>query len=493
MEKSIKIYPQDLVAVAITELNKGDRITVSGKELLIQEKIPSGHKIALQEMNEGEKVIKYGFPIGIATKTIFPGSWVHTHNLKTLLAEKPIYTYTPDPVPVVSSRKGSFYGFERENGKVGIRNFIWIIPTVGCVNAVAKAIAHKAKTLLAGSVENIIAFSHPYGCSQMGEDQENTRKILGKLTEHPNAAGVLLVGLGCENSGVHEIQKYIKYPNSKRIEYMVAQEHEDEIQVGLEKVGKLIEQASSDQRTEQDLSKLIVGLKCGGSDGFSGITANPVIGKFSDVLLSYGGSSILTEVPEMFGAETILMDRARDEEAFGKIVKLIEDFKYYYESHNLPIYENPSPGNKAGGISTLEDKSLGCTQKAGTGVVEDVLSYGEGLESKGLNLLSSPGNDLVASTALAASGAQLVLFSTGRGTPFASPVPTVKISSNSFLAEKKKNWIDFDAGKVLTGKTISDTGEELFEKVLDYAQGEYTKSEKDDYHDMAIFRTGVTL
>jgi len=387
----------------------------------------------------------------------------------------------------------TFRGYRRPNGKVGIRNEIWIIPTVGCVNNVATAIERKAQKYVQGSVEGIFAFPHPYGCSQMGDDQENTRKILSDLINHPNAGGVLVLGLGCENSNIDVLKNYIGDYDPKRVRFLVAQESEDEIADALNILEDLSAYVGSFEREDIDCSELVIGMKCGGSDGLSGITANPVVGAFSDLLISKGGSTVLTEVPEMFGAETQLMNRCEDEVLFEKTVDLINNFKQYFQSHNQTIYENPSPGNKKGGISTLEDKSLGCTQKSGSAPVMDVLSYAEQVKTKGLNLLSAPGNDLVASTALAASGAHIVLFTTGRGTPFACPVPTMKISTNSSLNNRKQNWIDFNCGTLVEGDTLPELAEKLFDEVIAVASGKEVKSEIAGFHDMAIFKQGVTL
>ena len=387
----------------------------------------------------------------------------------------------------------TFKGYRRKNGDVGIRNEIWIIPTVGCVNNVATAIERKAQKYVQGSVEGIFAFPHPYGCSQMGDDQEHTRTILADLINHPNAGGVLVLGLGCENSNIDVLKPYIGDYDEKRVKFLVCQEVEDEMEKGGELLEELIDYAAAFEREPISVSKLIIGMKCGGSDGFSGITANPLVGRFSDLLISKKGTTILTEVPEMFGAETILMNRCENEQLFDKTVELINDFKQYFKDNHQTIYENPSPGNKKGGISTLEDKSLGCTQKSGNAPVKGVLAYGEPVVAPGLNLLSAPGNDLVAATALAASGAHIVLFTTGRGTPFASPVPTVKISSNSSLAGRKKNWIDFNAGVLVEDQELDETAQKLFDYVVEVASGKKVCSEEAGFHDMAIFKQGVTL
>ena len=391
------------------------------------------------------------------------------------------------------SEKRTFMGYRRKNGKVGVRNEIWIIPTVGCMNNVATSIERQAQKYVKGNVEAICTFTHPYGCSQMGDDQENTRTILADLIQHPNAGGVLVLGLGCENSNIDVLKNYLKDYDTDRVKFLVAQEHEDEIQDSLDIIADLADIVSQDKREEIDASELIIGMKCGGSDGLSGISANPTVGGFSDLLISKGGTTILTEVPEMFGAETILMDRCENKELFNETVNLINNFKEYFKSHHQTIYENPSPGNKKGGISTLEDKSLGCTQKSGKAPVVGVLQYGQCVKNKGLNLLSAPGNDLVAATALAASGAHIVLFTTGRGTPFASPVPTVKISSNSKLYANKKNWIDFNCGELVEGVSLDTLSNDLFEYVLSVASGKKVKSEEAGFHDMAIFKQGVTL
>ena len=416
------------------------------------------------------------------------------HNMKTGLGDLLTYTYEPKQAePLISQETHYFQGFRRMDGKAGVRNEVWIIPTVGCVNNVASAIERRAQEFLKGSVDAIAAFPHPYGCSQMGDDQEHTRVILSDLVNHPNAGGVLVLGLGCENSNIDVLKSYIGDYDGNRVKFLVCQECEDEIARGVELVKELIDFAAPMERVPVSASRLIVGLKCGGSDGFSGITANPLVGKFSDLLIGAGGTTILTEVPEMFGAETLLMNRCESEELFDDTVALINDFKNYFKSHNQTIYENPSPGNKKGGISTLEDKSLGCTQKSGSAPVRGVLDYGERVMRPGLNLLAAPGNDLVAATALAASGAHIVLFTTGRGTPFASPVPTLKISSNSSLAERKAGWIDFNAGVLVEGVTMEETAKGLFDLVIETASGRKVCSEEAGFHDMAIFKQGVTL
>ena len=453
MKEFIKIHQNDNVAVALTPLSANRTLDVDGTEVTLREDIPQGHKFALTDIPADAQVIKYGCPIGIAKENISCGSWIHTHNIRTGLGDLLTYTYDRSVTELTPTAPRTFRGYRRPNGKVGIRNEIWIIPTVGCVNNVATAIERKAQKYVQGSVEGIFAFPHPYGCSQMGDDQENTRKILSDLINHPNAGGVLVLGLGCENSNIDVLKNYIGGYNPKRVRFLVAQESEDEIADALNIL--------------EDLSAYV--------------------GSFER------GSTVLTEVPEMFGAETQLMNRCEDEVLFEKTVDLINNFKQYFQSHNQTIYENPSPGNKKGGISTLEDKSLGCTQKSGSAPVMDVLSYAEQVKTKGLNLLSAPGNDLVASTALAASGAHIVLFTTGRGTPFACPVPTMKISTNSSLNNRKQNWIDFNCGTLVEGDTLPELAEKLFDEVIAVASGKEVKSEIAGFHDMAIFKQGVTL
>lgn len=493
MQKYIKIHPSDKVAVALYPLDAGTVVSIDGQEVTLLNDIPQGHKFALVDLAANEPVIKYGYPIGITKEPVKAGAWIHVHNMKTALGDLLTYTYDKQDAAIAPTEERFFQGYRRENGKVGVRNEIWIIPTVGCVNNVATAIEKKAQTLIRGSIEAIAAFPHPYGCSQMGDDQDNTRQVLADLINHPNAGGVLVLGLGCENSNIDELKKYIGPYNEKRVKFLVSQESDDEISDALTLISELADYAGAMKREPISCSELIIGMKCGGSDGLSGITANPTVGAFSDLLISKGGTTILTEVPEMFGAETLLMNRCENEELFEQTVSLINDFKNYFTSHNQTIYENPSPGNKKGGISTLEDKSMGCTQKSGSAPVRGVLSYGEPVKEKGLNLLSAPGNDLVASTALAASGAHIVLFTTGRGTPFASPVPTIKISSNSALYNKKGNWIDFNCGTLVEGTTLKDLSNQLFDYVVAVASGEEVKSEKAGFHDMAIFKQGVTL
>ncbi|MBQ9251156.1 MAG: altronate dehydratase [Clostridia bacterium] len=495
MPSFLRIHPTDNVAVALEPLAAGTVLTLPEAAVTVQEEIPAGHKIALQDIAEGENIIKYGFPIGHATKAIPQGSHVHIQNLKTNLSETLSYTWQPAPeaaLPQVSER--SFLGYPRKDDRVGIRNELWILPTVGCVNDIAKALEREFQSLVGPGIDHVYAFPHPYGCSQMGDDQENTRQILADLCTHPNVGGVLLMGLGCENSSISEIQKHFPADaDESRMRFLICQQEEDEYEAARKLILELAEQMKAEIRVPCPASKLVVGLKCGGSDGFSGITANPVIGGLSDRMAALGGSTILTEVPEMFGAETILMSRCPTEELFNQTVDLINNFKRYYQENHQTIYENPSPGNKAGGISSLEDKALGCTQKSGFSPVRGVLAYGEKVTHPGLNLLSAPGNDLVAATALAASGANLVLFSTGRGTPFAAPVPTLKIATNPRLAEFKSNWIDFAAGDLLKGKTLDQLADALLDLVLQVASGKEVVSEARGFHDLAIFKTGVTL
>ncbi len=493
--KALKIHPKDNVAVVIQDIKKGGIIELGENVISALEDIPAGHKFAITNINPKDNVIKYGFPIGHAVSSITAGQHVHTHNLSTNLGELLEYSYKPELSACNKiDQPDNFWGYLRQDGKVGIRNEIWIVNTVGCVNKTSELLAAEANTRFKGSVDGVYAFTHPYGCSQLGEDQENTQKILAGMVRHPNAGGVLVLGLGCENNNIDEFKKVLGQYDSNRVKFLVTQEAEDEIEDGLKLISQLAEYAGSFKRTLQPLSELIVGLKCGGSDAFSGITANPLVGMLSDKLLCQGGTTILTEVPEMFGAETLLMDRCINEKVFNDTVELINNFKAYYIQHKQVIYDNPSPGNKKGGISTLEEKSLGCTQKGGTGNVTCVLEYGEQVGERGLNLLQGPGNDIVAVTALMAAGAQIILFTTGRGTPLGAPVPTVKISTNTELSERKKNWIDFDAGKILKGSSMSLVADELYQYILKLASGEMlARNELNGYREIAIFKNGVTL
>ena len=491
-----KIHDTDNVAVALEAISKGETIFLGSFSLIAQESIDKGHKIALTNIKTGKNVIKYGFPIGHAITDIKAGEWIHTHNIKTNLGEILDYEYHPEgrskPVAVTGE---TFEGFRRANGRVGVRNEIWIIPTVSCVNRNIQLMAKYAmeKFKQTPNIDGIYEFTHPYGCSQLGEDQLTTQRILADLVNHPNAGGILVVGLGCENNNIAEFTKVLGKYDTDRVKFMVAQEVEDEIETGLELIGKLVRYASQFKRVACPVSELVVGLKCGGSDGFSGITGNPLVGAFSDKLIIHGGSTVLTEVPEMFGAETILMNRAINEKVFNKTVNLINDFKQYYVAYDQPIYENPSPGNKKGGISTLEEKSLGCTQKGGISEVVDVIGYGDTVKNKGLNLLSSPGNDMVSTTALAAAGCHIVLFTTGRGTPLGTAVPTIKVATNNDIFKKKANWMDFDAGQLLAGQSMDVVAEDFFEYVIKVASGKLSKSEVMGFREIAIFKNGVTL
>lgn len=449
-----------------------------------------GHKIALRDIKEGEDIIKYGYAIGHATEDIKEGEHVHTHNIKTNLSGLLEYKYEPVRIEEPAKASGTFMGYKRKNGSVGIRNEIWVINTVGCVNKAAERIVKLANEKYGDMCDGIFTFVHPFGCSQLGDDQATTQAILKGLINHPNASGVLVFGLGCENNNIPVFKEVLKEWDDDRVKFLIAQESDDEIEEALEIIGGLAQRAAKEKREPCDISELVIGLKCGGSDGFSGLTANPLIGRLSDKINEYGASTILTEVPEAFGAETILMNRAKDEETFEKVVKLINDFKSYFMRYNQVVYENPSPGNKAGGITTLEDKSLGCVQKSGGGAVMDVIAIGEHVHTKGLNLLTGPGNDIVAVTNLTASGCHMILFSTGRGTPVGAPVPTVKVATNSQLAERKKNWIDFNAGPIIDGENLD---EDFFNFVISVAEGRKTKNEINGYREISIFKDGVTL
>ena len=490
--KYIKINPADNVAVALQDLSRGE--VVEGVTLKMD--IPRGHKIVLRELRAGEDVIKYGFPIGHVTQDAPAGTMVDHTCIKTNLEGLLEYSYNPALVEIgPAQQKRTFKGYRRSDGQVGIRNQIWVIPTVGCVNGICEQIVARFKQENPdhAGVDAVVTFPHNYGCSQLGDDHENTRTVLKDMVKHPNAGGVLVVSLGCENNQLDAFKELVGPVDESRVKMFVCQKVKDEVEYGVQCLKEIYEAARNDRREEVPVSELRVGLKCGGSDGLSGITANPLLGVLSDWIVAQGGTTVLTEVPEMFGAETILMNRCQDKETFEKTVSLINDFKQYFMKQGMPVYENPSPGNKAGGISTLEEKSLGCTQKCGKSIVKGVLKYGERLQVKGLNLLSAPGNDLVASTALGASGCQLVLFTTGRGTPFGSFVPTMKIATNTPLAEGKPTWIDFNAGVLAQNETMDTVAPRFIDYVLAVASGEPVNNEKHGIREIAIFKQGVTL
>ncbi|MBB6637287.1 UxaA family hydrolase [Cohnella thailandensis] len=497
MSDWIRLSPKDQVIIALRPYGAGETVTLeSGDTVTLESAVPKGHKILTASVAQGSDVFKFGYSIGKAKEDLKPGAWVHTHNLSTGLGGILEYEYEP-AVPEKKEAPAEvpvFQGYVRDNGDVGIRNEIWIINTVGCINKTCEILANRGRSLAGSRVDGVHHFAHPFGCSQLGDDLKHTQKLLASLVNHPNAAGVLVVGLGCENNQIDSFKQAIGEYDPRRVKFMKSQEEDDELEKGLELIGELVEYAETFERRPVPVSKLRIGLKCGGSDGLSGITANPLVGSISDRLIGFGGTAVLTEVPEMFGAETILMNRAENEEVFGRIVDLINDFKRYFIRHDQEIYENPSPGNKDGGITTLEEKSLGCTQKGGHAIVTDVLPYGERVKKPGLNLLEAPGNDLVSVTALSASGAHIVLFTTGRGTPFGGPVPTVKLSTNSELAARKKNWIDYNAGQLLEGKTMAELTDELWDYLLELASGDRrTHNETNGFREIAIFKDGVIL
>ncbi|MBM6991709.1 MAG: altronate dehydratase [Prevotella sp.] len=492
----IKINPADNVVVCLRPFSQGETIEVDGQTITLQQDTPAGHKVLLVDVSEGTDIIKYGYPIGHAREDLKKGQWVNENNLKTNLSGTLNYEYNPVNQDLgIAHENLTFKGYKRANGEVGVRNEIWIVPTVGCVNGIADRLVNQliAETHLEG-IDAVYAWHHNYGCSQLSGDHENTRKILRDICQHPNAGGVLVLSLGCENNQPDKFMEMLGDYDKSRVKLMITQKVEgDEMEEGMKLLKEIYEVTRQDKREDVPLSELRVGLKCGGSDGFSGITANPLVGEFSDFLVAQGGTSILTEVPEMFGAETILMNRCKTPQLFEQTVSLINDFKEYFLSHGEPVGENPSPGNKAGGISTLEDKALGCTQKCGRAPVSGVLGYGDRLTEHGLNLLSAPGNDLVASTALAAAGCQIVLFTTGRGTPFGTFVPTMKISTNNDIFARKPNWIDFNAGELLKGVSMKDLNRKFIDKIIAVASGEKTRNEENGYREISIFKNGVTL
>ena len=505
MEKTyLKINKADSVVVCLQPMKKGETINIDGINVTLNQDTPAGHKVLIKDTAEGQDIVKYGYPIGYAKCEIRKGDWVHTINVHTALKEEAEYTYdaayAKDCVAEMDARKKSYASsgiptikaYERKNGDIGIRNSIWIVPTVGCVNQISKTLEAWGNENL-GIEDGVHAWVHPFGCSQLGDDHENTRKILAGLVKHPNAGGVLVIGLGCENNTMESFKAMLGEVDEERIKFMVCQEETDEIESGKKILSQLAEVVKKDQRTALPMSRLIVGMKCGGSDGFSGITANPLVGRFTNELVAMGGTAILTEVPEMFGAEQVLMNRAENEAVFEDVVSMINGFKHYFTSHGQVVYENPSPGNKMGGITTLEDKSLGCVQKGGRAPVSGVLKYGEKATRKGMNLLTGPGNDIVSTTVQSASGAHMILFTTGRGTPLGAPVPTVKIATNPQLAEKKANWIDFNAGQIVDGRPSGEVDDDFIDFVIRVASGEMVNNEKSHYSEIAIFKSGVTL
>ncbi len=492
MKDYIIINPIDNVAVVLRPFSKGEKV----ENVVLLEDIPQAHKVALKDIKKGENVIKYGSPIGHATMDICTGQHVHTHNVATNLDDVITYSYEPNYPEVLGYRSDrTVEVYERSSGEYGIRNELWIIQTVGCVSGMAKDIIESFKAQYDTSkIDGIYTFQHPFGCSQMGADLELTRTLLQDMVKHPNAGGVLVLGLGCEENLVSKFKETLGDYDESRTRFLIAQEVSDEVTEGVKLLKELYDQMKDDKRVTKPLSVLRIGLKCGGSDGMSGITANPLLGRFSDFLSLNGATTVLGEVPEMFGAEKLLMARAKDEETFHKIVDLINEFKIYFKNHHQVIYDNPSPGNKKGGITTLEDKSLGCTQKAGASIVNDVLKMGERIKSHGLNLLCTPGNDLVATTTLGCAGCQMVLFTTGRGTPFGGFIPTVKIATNTTLATHKANWIDYNAGDLVDKKDMNQLLEDFIDLICDIASGrKQTKNEINQFREISIFKDGVVL
>ena len=489
MSKLFKINDKDNVAVALEKLKKGEIID----NIKLLDDIPFGHKVLLNDLKHGENIIKYGNPIGHLTIDCKKGEHIHEHNLKTNLSDIIEYKYCGENEYQPKKCDVTFNGYLRQDGRAATRNEIWIIPTVGCVNNTAKRLEKIGQNIICDGCDGVFAYTHPFGCSQLGDDQENTRKILASLANHPNAGGVLIVSLGCENTNAETFKKYLGEYDEKRIKFLVTQDCENELEKGEKLLKELYSFVKSFKREPIPINKLVVGYKCGGSDAFSGITANALCGRLTDKLTSFGTSAILTEVPEMFGAEKLLMKKCENEKVFNKCVNMINSFKQYFFSHNQECYENPSPGNHDGGITTLEEKSLGCIQKGGKAVITDVLEYSEHCKKQGLNLLTGPGNDIVSTTNLTAAGANIILFTTGRGTPLGASVPTIKVASNSRLAKRKSNWIDFNAGELIESNDFENMTEEIFKLLIDIASGRKTKNEQNGYRDISIFKDGVIM
>lgn len=504
--RALRVHPDDNVAVALSPLTAGTEIHVGSDanaiSVTLVEDIPAGHKVALRDLSTDESVLKYGMPIGRITVNVSAGGWVHSHNLATRLTDAKGYErrhHSTQRSTSDSSTVPTFDGYRRMDGRTATRNEIWVVNTVGCVNTaaerIARAAAERFKDRIDGiHVDGIHSFAHPYGCSQLGDDLGTTRAVLGGLLRHPNAGGALVLGLGCENNQLPEFLRSQAPKDQTRIRAFNTQDVNDEVEAGIAAVGELIERMSADRREARPASELVLGHKCGGSDGFSGLSANPLLGRLAERITGMGGTVLLTEVPEMFGAEQVLLDRVTSDEVYDAATRLIDDFKAYFVNHGQPVYENPSPGNKDGGLTTLEEKSLGAIQKGGRAPVTGVLRYGEAARSGGLQLLEAPGNDGVSSTAMVASGATILLFTTGRGTPLGFPVPTLKVSSNSGLAERKSHWIDFDAGRLLTGNASMDAlTDDLLALVLETASGKRARNETHGYREIAIWKHGVTL
>ena len=485
----LRIDPRDDVATALVALAPGDSV----EGIVVRAQVPAGHKVALRDIAKGRQILKFGWPIGTATRDIAAGDHVHSHNLATALSGLEAYAYAPEQPEALDGSDASFLGYRRADGRVGARNEIWILCTVGCVARTAQRIAEAASKRFAGRIDGVIALTHPFGCSQLGDDLSATRKMIARLAGHPNAGGVLIVGLGCESNQLGSLLEALEGAPAERLRAFSAQMSEDELEEGLACVEALVAIAEQDRREPCPVSDLVIGLKCGGSDGLSGLTANPLVGRIADKVTGAGGTAILTEIPEIFGAERLLMARAADRSVFDGVVEVVDDFRRDFIAHGAPISENPSPGNIEGGITTLEEKSLGAVQKAGRGPVTQVLRYGERATCPGVVLLEAPGNDAVSSTALTAAGATVILFTTGRGTPLGFPAPTLKISTNSSLAQRKPRWIDFDAGTIAAGQSMDAAAEALMRVVLAAASGRRTRAEENGEREMAIWKRGVTL
>lgn len=484
MNTLLRLHPKDNVALALRPLPSGARVSVEGISLFTRDPIPYGHKVALVSIPKGGRIIKYGYPIGRAVRSISPGEHVHVHNTESGRAHgdtaRPVIREESSLIPRFP--QDTFLGFRRQDGRVGVRNHVLVMASVHCVNGGVERIGRE--------VPGVVALPHIYGCSQLGEDLAQTRRVLEGYVSHPNVGATLIVGLGCEALPTRELVDGLR-DRGYRVELLLLQEiggSRAAVRKGKELAAELLGEVGKLRPEPVPLSELVVGVECGGSDAWSGVTANPAVGAIADALVAHGGTVILSEVTEFIGAEHILAARAISPEVGKAILRAVARREGVAVEMGVDLRgAQPSPGNMEGGLTTIEEKSLGAIVKGGTTPVREFLGYGERPSARGLVVMDTSGNDLESVTGMVAGGAQVVLFTTGRGTPVGNPiVPVIKISSNTPLYERMRDDLDFDAGSILRGEPPTSVAARLAALLLEVAGGRPTQAEVWGHREFAI-------
>jgi len=496
---AIHLHPTDNVAIARVQLGAGTELRVAGQRLEVKEAISAGHKIALVAIPQGAVVLRYGQVIGRARQPIERGRHVHTHNLafEELHFD---YEYPSGETPLPARRASpTFLGYPREDGSVGTRNYIAVVAASNCAAHTAEMIARSFDgESLPANIDGVVAFPHGEGCGHtIGPDTAQLRRTLAGVLAHPNVSAAVILGLGCE---VNQIEHYLG-PNAPRTSRLVGMTLQSSggtrgaVTAARAEIARLMEQCSAEQRKEVPASGIVLGLNCGGSDSFSGITANPALGVCSDMLAELGATAVLAETTEIFGAEHLLVRRARNRQVAEKLLSFVQGYKQYLTRFAGSFDDNPSPGNKEGGLTNIIEKSLGAVAKAGTSPLTDAVDYAEPVHTPGFVFMNTPGYDPVSLTGLAAGGCNLIAFTTGRGSAIGFPsVPVLKIASNSHTYRRMQDNMDINAGTIADGeKSVQQVGGEIFEMLLRVASGERTRAESLGHQEFVPWRIGPVL